>query len=93
MISGNKTVLNKARAQAKSVINVPDFARVQFFTFEELNAFLETLNANAASTLQTVRGYKVKTSYKTLSESEKKARKKVIAETILTALRKEKNKE
>jgi len=39
-------------------------------------------DASAASKEQTVRGYKVKTSYKPLSETEKKARQKIIAETV-----------
>jgi hypothetical protein len=45
------------------------------------------LDAKAASTEKTVPGYKVKTNYKPISEAEKRARKKIIAETILTALR------
>jgi hypothetical protein len=35
-----------------------------------------------------VRGYNVKVKYNTVNEAEKKARKKVIAETVLQALRK-----
>jgi hypothetical protein len=46
------------------------------------------LDARAATKEQTVRGYNVKVKYNTVNEAEKKARKKVIAETVLQALRK-----
>ena len=55
--------------------------------------FLEDVDAKAATKEQTVRGYKVKVKYKAVNETEKKARKKVIAETVLQALRKMKSKE
>jgi len=54
--------------------------------------FLEDVDAKAATKEQTVRGYKVKVKYKAVNETEKKARKKVIAETVLQALRKMKEK-
>jgi hypothetical protein len=91
MISGSRTALNKAQREAKNVIGDLDRSRVQFLIYEELVDFLEKLDATAASTEKTVRGYKVKTSYKPISEAEKRARKKVIAETILTALTKERS--
>jgi hypothetical protein len=78
---------------AKESLGEHDLIRVQLLTSEDFYAFLENLDANAASKEQTVRGYKVKTKYKPVSEAEKKARKKVIAETILTALRKKKDDE
>ena len=36
---------------------------------------------------QTIRGYNLKTNFKAVNETEKKARKKVVAETVLKALR------
>jgi hypothetical protein len=91
MISGSRVALNKAHRASKDAIGDLDLTRVQFLTYEELVDFLEKLDANAASQEKTVRGYKVKTNYKPVSDAEKKARKKVIAETILTALRKKAN--
>jgi hypothetical protein len=93
LISGNKATLNKVRALAKESLPDSDLSRIQFQTSEEFFAFLQELDAKAASKEETVRGYKVRTSFKALNESEKKARKKVIAETILTALRKKKGPE
>lgn len=90
LLSGNKATLNKVRALAKASIGDHDLTRVQFLTSEEFYAFLEGLDASAASKEQTVRGYKVKTNYQTVSEAEKRARKKVIAEAILEALREKK---
>lgn len=87
MISGSRPALSKAQRAAKAAISNQDLMRVRFLTFEELTKFLDQLDAVAASTKQTVRGYKVTTNYTPVSEAEKKARKKVIAETILTALK------
>ena len=70
-----------------------EFARAQFLTIEDFFSFLDDLDAKAASKEQTVRGYKVRVKCKAVDEKEKKARKKVIAETVLQALRKMKNKE
>jgi hypothetical protein len=53
---------------------------------EQAKHLLEEQDADAAKQEQTVRGYKVKVRYKPVNETEKKARKKVIAETILQAL-------
>jgi hypothetical protein len=93
LISGSRAALNKAHREAKGVIAEHDLGRVQFLTFEELKQFADQLDATAASTEKTVRGYRVKTNYKPTSDAEKKARKKIIAETILTALRKKKERD
>ncbi len=62
-------------ADARLGRHLPERARLTFFGEE------------AASKEQTVRGYKVKVRYKTVSEAEKKTRKQAIAEAILKALR------
>jgi hypothetical protein len=90
LISGNKATLNKVKALARELIPEHDLVRIQFHTSEEFFAFLQQIEAKAASKEENVRGYRVRTSYKALNETEKKARKKVIAETILEALRKTK---
>lgn len=93
MISGSARTLNLAKKVAIGSISDADFARVQFLLFEQFSAFLETLDAGIASTEKAIRGYKVKTKYTPVSESEKKARKKIITQTILQALRKAKEKQ
>ena len=51
-----------------------DRARVRFLTPEEFVSFLEELEAEGAGKEGTVRGYKVKVKYKTVTETEKKTR-------------------
>ena len=91
LVSGNIQTLNKGRSLARDSLPPDDFGRIRFLTADSFSVFLEELGATGASTVQTVRGYKVKTEYKSLTESDNKARKKVIAETILRELRKEKH--
>ena len=87
-ISSDKKVLNNASKLASTELSEQDRKRVQFLSPEDFISFMDEQEAKAASTEKTVRGYKVKTSFTPVSETERKARKKVIAETILTALRK-----
>ena len=68
-----------------------DLQRIQFLCPEELGSFFEGLGARAAGSETVVRGYKVKVGYKAVSESEKKARKQAISQTILNALKRLKN--
>jgi predicted lipid-binding transport protein (Tim44 family) len=80
--------LNRVKALAAESVAEKDLARLNFLTAEEFVSYLEELDARAATKEQTVRGYNVKVKYNTVNEAEKKARKKVIAETVLQALRK-----
>jgi hypothetical protein len=68
-------------------------ARVRYFSLENFLGFLDEEEAGAAGKEQTVRGYKVKVKYRALSESEKKAKQQAIAQTILQAMRRMKEKD
>jgi len=92
LISPEKKVLNSAKAAASVQLEAEQAKRLKFFSPEEFFSFLEEEDATTAGKEQTVRGYKVKVKYKAVNETEKKARKKVIAETVLQALRKMKEK-
>jgi len=93
LISSEKKVLRSAKATAFAELEPEQTNRLKFFTPEEFLSFLEEENASAAAKEQTVRGYKVKVRYRKVDEAEKKASKKVIAETVLQALRKMKSAE
>ena len=61
--------------------------RVHVLLPEEFFSLLEELDAQATNRETTVRGYKVKVRYKPADEADKKERRRVIAQTITTAMR------
>lgn len=87
-VAAEKRTLESVRKLASTALSDNDRARVHFLTPEEVLIFLEEKDAETAAKEQTVRGYKVKVKYTAVTDTEKKARKKIIAETILQALRK-----
>ena len=88
LISSDRKVLNNASKLASTELNEQDRARVQFLSPEDFFTFMDEQEAMSAGTEQRIKGYKVRTTYKAIDEAEKRARKKVITQTILTALRK-----
>ncbi len=54
---------------------------------------MEEIGTEEAGTEETVRGYKVKTRFKPVTDAEKKARKQAIAQIIFRGLRRSKDKE
>jgi hypothetical protein len=65
----------------------------QFSLFRRKKGFLDEEEASAAGNEQTVRGYKVKVKYRPLDESERKSKRHAIAQTILQAMRRIKEKD
>ncbi len=87
-VSADKKMLDKVKTLASAALVEQDWARVHCLAPDKVDSFLDQIEAQAAATEQTIRGYKVKTNYTTISEAEKKTRKKIIAETIVKALKK-----
>jgi hypothetical protein len=56
-------------------------------------SFLDEEEAKAATTEQTVKGYKVKVKYRALNESERKSRRQAIAQTILQSMKRMREKD
>jgi hypothetical protein len=92
LVAADRKILNLSKALAPTAFTDEDCKRLSFFTPEEFLTFLEEKEAEFASKDQTVRGYKVKVQYHALGEAEKKARKKAVAQTVLQALRRMKDK-
>jgi TraM recognition site of TraD and TraG len=92
LISGDAKILNRAKTLAETALSDEDRKRISYLTPEEFLTFLEEKKAEGAGKDQTVRGYKVKGKYRSLGEEERRARKKVVAQTVLHALRKMKQK-
>lgn len=86
LISPYSKTLNALRKLA-SELEEEARKRIQFFLPEEFIAFLDAQDADEAASETIVRGRKVKTTYKALTSEEIEARKKTIAHTIMTALK------
>jgi hypothetical protein len=86
LISPSRKTLNQVKELAETSLKV-EMAKLRFFTPEEMFAFLEAEEAQAAGKESVVRGYKVKTTFKVVSDEEKEAKKQGIAQTILKALK------
>jgi hypothetical protein len=86
LVSVDKKTLTKVTKLARKGLGEPELGRVAFCSPEELFARLETLDAEAAGGEETVRGYKVKVSYRPVAEEEKAERRRVVSEVIAKAL-------
>jgi hypothetical protein len=87
LVATDRKTVTSAKALVSDAISEKDAARVRCLTAEELFLFLDELEAQAAGTEKTVRGYRVKVKYKPVAEAEKQARKQAIAQTIAQALK------
>ena len=92
VISTEHKVLKKVRKVIARTLDDELTARVHFAMPGELFDFLEQLDAETVGTEATVRGYKVKTRYRTVSKEDKATRKKAISQVILKALKRLKGK-
>lgn len=93
LVSTKKNMLNKVRSLAKESLSENEFAHVGFGTPEEVFALLEAFDAEAATTEETVKGYKVKVEYKPVGEGEKRARRQAVSQVIAKALKRLKGKD
>jgi len=87
LISPERHVLTKTQDLARERLPEADFLRVRFLTPEELISFLEEMAAGSASEEKTVKGYKVKTTFRPMSETEKEERKRSVAQTIWQSIK------
>jgi hypothetical protein len=91
LISPYSKTLNQLR---KLVAGLEEEAkkRIQFFQPEEFIVFLDTLEAEGATTETVIKGRRIRTNYKALTPEQIEARKKTIAHTIAMALKRMKGK-
>jgi DNA helicase HerA-like ATPase len=92
LVSSDKRVLASAEEAISSELHLEQQQRVRYLTPEGFIGFLEELEAKSRATSKTVRGYKVNVKYRALSDEDKDARKKLIADVISKSLRKNKKK-
>jgi hypothetical protein len=79
--------LGRLRKVAEPRIPEADRSRVHFFMPEALFSFLQELEVQQLNKEQTVRGYKVKTSFRTLSEDEERARREAVSQVVAKSMR------
>ena len=87
LVSPHRKLLRQAKELCEASVEEKDLSRIFFFTPEEYFGFMEGEAAGEAASEGTVRGYRVKTNFRPLSEEEKEIRKQSIAQTILKALK------
>lgn len=88
LITTDRKTIAKARDAVNVALGAPECNRVRVLTPEDFFAFVESLEADAAGRVDTVRGYKVKVAYQSMAEGEQRARKQAISEVIYGALKK-----
>ena len=93
LISTDQKTLTRVSDLAADSLTEKDRKKVAFLSPGDFFVFLEELDAKAVAKEQTVLGYKVKSKYRRLEETEKKARKQAIMQTILEGLKRAKKQE
>jgi len=83
----------RIRQLASNSLEKNDLEKVSFFTIEDFIAFLEEEEAKGQESEQIIRGRKVRVRHRALSEAEKKSRRQAIAQTILQAMKRMKDKD
>jgi len=86
MISSDKKIVASA-TQFLTKLNEADAKKVSLFSPEEFFSFVGQLEAAGASSDGVVKGYKVKVRYNPVSEADEKARKKAIAQTLASSMK------
>lgn len=84
--------LESVKALAENKISQQELQKVLFFQPEDLIFYLEKEAAEAASEEARVKGYKVKVQYQPVKEEEKKAKREAVAQVILQAMKRMKEK-
>ena len=88
LLSYEKARIRKIKKFVVSRLEEELLERVLFLLPEEFITFLDQEVAESMQTESTVRGYKVKVNYTSISESEKQERKEAIAKIILQSMKK-----
>lgn len=81
-LSSDAKVVRRLKERAAPVLGPETFSRVRFLQPEDLVLFLDELAAGEASGEATVRGYRVKRRYQTVTPEEAELRKQAIAQVL-----------
>lgn len=90
LISSDKRVLSRASGDMAGELLPEQNERLRFLTPESFLAFLEEREAALSERSNEVRGYKVKVKYRSLSDEDREARQKLIADVVSKSLKRTK---
>ena len=93
VLSQDNKNLNAIKDVASDSLDKNDLQKVSFLTIEDFIGFLEEEEAKGQETEQIIGGRKVRVRHRAVSEAEKKARRKNIAQTILQTMKRTKDKD
>ncbi|OLE55416.1 MAG: hypothetical protein AUG51_02865 [Acidobacteria bacterium 13_1_20CM_3_53_8] len=93
LLAPDQKALTKLRKVVEGQIESESMDNVMFFHPKDFVDFLEKEEAEGSNKEETVRGYKVRVKYTTLTDTDKQARKKAISQVIMQALRRMKKQE
>ncbi|MFH1679693.1 MAG: type IV secretion system DNA-binding domain-containing protein [Candidatus Eisenbacteria bacterium] len=85
-VSAERKTLRRIQKRVEESLEPAEAEKIAFCTPEELFAILDDLDAQAASSEGTVRGYKVKVRFRSLPEKERSERRGAIAKVVAQAL-------
>lgn len=92
LCSPERKILESVRNLAAQSLNETDLKKVFFFLPDELFFFLEEKAAAQASKEHRIKGYKVRVQYHPVKETEKKTKRQAVAQVMLQALKRMKDK-
>lgn len=87
LLGADSKAVSKHERQIRKDLEAEYQEKVSFYTPEAFIGFLDQRVADSAAKETTVRGYKVKVNYSSLSEAEKKRRKDAIAKVIVQSMK------
>jgi hypothetical protein len=87
LLSAEKKVLGRMREFISERLGGEQKDLVHFLTPDEFFSYLEQRQAAAASSEQTIRGYRVKVNYQALADEEKNVKKQAVSNVIVQAMR------
>jgi len=87
VVSSEKKALGKIQDAAITALSEMEINRVQFYLPEDFFMYIDQIGAESKGKEEVIKGYKVKVKYKSLTAEEQKARKQAIAQTVLQAMR------
>lgn len=82
-ISSDAKVVQKLKAAAESTLQAATLERVRFLQSDGFLAYLDEFVAAEATREETVRGYRVRVEYQSVTEADAKARKQVISQVLM----------
>lgn len=92
LCSPDRKTLDCVQALAQKNLSQVEMQKVMFFQPEDLIFHLEKEAVEAASEEVRVKGYKVKVQYQPVNEAEKKVKREAVANVIIKALKRMKEK-